>query len=291
MARVEVETSRYHVSWGAIIAGAILTLGLWILLHTLGMAAGLTAIDPNDPGSLRGAGIGTGIWSIIAPLIALFLGGFATARLAGWLDRGTAAIQGAVMWALTALLGAFLVVSLLSSLVGAGARAGTAALSGVAGGGAPALDMMGVEVDDVLAPINQRLQQQGLPPVTADQVRAAARDAVQTSVRQGRFDREILINSLVQNTQMSREDAQQVANRFEAQFSQAAGGVQEGALRAAEATGRALWGVFFALLLGLASAIAGAVTGVTRRQRAAAEEVPVTVPPVTTPPVTAPPRA
>jgi hypothetical protein len=38
-------------------------------------------------------------------------------------------------------------------------------------------------------------------------------------------------------------------------------------LKAADVTGKAFWGIFFALLLGLLSATAGALVGVSRRQR------------------------
>jgi hypothetical protein len=46
------------------------------------------------------------------------------------------------------------------------------------------------------------------------------------------------------------------------------------ALAAAETTGKALWGVFLVLLLGLASAVAGGITGVHRRARVVAVAVP-----------------
>ena len=40
-----------------------------------GLALGLSAVNPEATNSLRGTGIFTGIWSLVIPLIALFLGG------------------------------------------------------------------------------------------------------------------------------------------------------------------------------------------------------------------------
>lgn len=293
MDRVEtLGGSTYRISWGGIFGGTLVTLGLWILLHTLGLAAGLTAINPDDAGSLRAAGIGTGVWSIIAPLIALFVGGLVTSRTSGVIDRGTGAIEGAVMWALTAVAGAVLLAMAMSSLVSAGARAGASAVSSAAGAvssNAGAIGQaVGIDVNDMLQPMNQRLQQQGLPPVTSQQIQEVTRDAVGASLRQGRVDRETLVGSIVGNTQLTRAEAEQLAARIETQvgqrLNQAGGDLQRGALQAAETTGRALWGVFFALLLGLVSAVAGAFTGVSRRQRAIAEgpAEPVTPRPIVT---------
>jgi hypothetical protein len=166
-------TSTFHISWGAVFGGTFVALGIWILLHTLGLAAGLTAIDPESPGSLRGVAIGAGIWSIVAPLIALFAGGWVTSRTAGVIDRTTGALHGAVMWGLTTVAGALLVGMALASVIAAGAHLGRRALR-VAAPAAPSLS----------------------------------------------FD-------------------------------------------------RVLWGIFFAVLLGLISAVAGGLVGVSRRQRAA----------------------
>lgn len=258
-------TSTFHISWGAVFGGTFVALGVWILLHTLGMAAGLTAIDPQDPGSLRGAGIGTGIFSIIAPLIALFVGGFVGSRTAGIIDRGTGALHGAVIWGLTTVAGVLLVSMAVSSVIAGGARLGGRAL----GAGASAAQNM--NVDEALKPINERLQKEGKPPLTSAQIEAVTRDVVGTAARGGSLDREALIGAITRNTGVARADAEQIATRVQGQL----GEVQQGALQAAETTGKALWGVFFALLLGLISAVAGGLTGVSRRQRAAMAPLPI----------------
>jgi hypothetical protein len=279
---VDEATSTFHISWGAVFGGTFVALGLWILLHALGLAAGLTAINPNDTSSLRGLGIGAGVWSIVAPLIALFLGGFVGARTAGVIDRGTGALHGAVLWGLTTVLGVVLVATTLGAVIGAGTRLGGMAM-GAAGRTLPQVASV-VNADEVLGPINQKLRQQGAPPVTSEQVQTATRDVVNRAVREGKIDRETLVNALTANTSLDRADAEQVGARLESQFDRSLVDLRHGALQAAEASGKALWAIFFALLLGLISSVAGAVVGVSRRQRGAAV-VPVTPVPTPTRPI------
>jgi hypothetical protein len=189
----------FRMSWGAVFGGTVVTLGLWLLLHTLGLAAGLSAIDPEDQGSLRGIGIGTGVWSVIAPLIALFVGGFVAAQSAGYFDRTIRLIHGVVVWGLTALLGAVLVSMALAATVRAGVRTGAAALSAGAAAATAAgasLESLGMDADDLLGPINQRRASQGARPVTAAQLEAAARTALQQGLRAGRLDRAVLTRSI-----------------------------------------------------------------------------------------------
>jgi hypothetical protein len=272
----------FRMSWGAVFGGAVATLGLWLLLHTLGLAAGLSAIDPQDRGSLRGVGIGTGVWSVIAPLIALFVGGYVAAYTAGFFDRTTRVIHGVVVWGLTTLLGALLISMALAATVRAGVRTGAAAIEGAAAmaGGGSAMQALGVDADDLLAPVNQRLVREGAPPVRPDQLEAATRDVFQQSLQSGRLDRATLIQALTRNTGINESEAQQMAGRIEQQWNQKSQELQRFALTAADRTGKALWGVFLALLLGLVSAAAGALVGGGPRARErAVVERPVPVPP------------
>src|SRR5688572_3021289 len=68
----ELDESAAHprVSWGAIFAGTVVALGVWAMLYSLGLAVGLATLDPNDPSTLKSSGIFTGIWGMIAPLLA-----------------------------------------------------------------------------------------------------------------------------------------------------------------------------------------------------------------------------
>lgn len=286
----------YKLSWGAIFGGTFVALGVWILLYALGLALGLSSVDPSNPGSAKSAGIGTGIWSLIAPLIALFVGGIVAARTAGVVDKVGGALHGAVLWGLTTLVGVLVMGMALSSLLGAVFNVGKAAVgatgaavAGVVSQGGNVAQSFGIDANDALGPVNQRLQAQGKPTITADQLQAATKDVVDDAVRTGKLDRNQLVTALARNTALSRRDAEDVANRVETQFNQKAGQLKgqaqqvgqqakQGALKAADTTGHVFWGVFGALLLGLISSVLGATLGVSKRQRvhAASEVVPPT---------------
>jgi hypothetical protein len=239
----------------------------------------LTVIDPHDPGSLRGAGVTTGIWSLIIPIVAMFVGGLAAARVGGAMTRTAAAIQGGVLWSRATNASGFGRVWLVASQVGGGARVGAQAAAGmgdIASSMAPQA-LGNIEADDLLAPINQRLQAAGNPPVSADQMDHAVQLALQSTVRNGGLDREELIRVLSTTTALSPEQAREVTSslqqRFEQTASRTAAQAETAALQAAESTGKGLIGMFFAMLLGLIAAVAGSVVGITRGQRAVAERV------------------
>lgn len=75
-----------------------------------------------------------------------------------------------------------------------------------------------------------------------------------------------------QNAAPSQADTQRLADQASQQLQQleadTAPKVQAGAVKAAQASGKAMWGVFVALVLGLISAILGGLVGVGRAQRA-----------------------
>jgi hypothetical protein len=292
---------RARLSWGAIFGGTVAALSLWVLLYSLGLALGLSTVEPDDPGSVRSSGIFTGVYGLIAPLIALFVGGLVVGRVSGVFEKGSDLIHGLLMWGMTTLLGTWLVITLLGSLVSGVASAGKAAVAagGAAAGalsegveGASGLSAaVGVDAEDALTPINRRLRAEGKPAITAAQLQGTIRQAVQQSISQGRVDRNTLVQSIAQNTALNQRDAEELAGRLEtklnetrAQLSERAKSAgrtaQAGALRAADATGKAFWGVFGALLLGLAAAMVGARVGLNRGRRVATEVERPSSPPV-----------
>jgi hypothetical protein len=272
-----------RVSWGAIFAGSAVSVGIWIMLHLLGLGIGLTAIDPDNVGSLKGVGIASGIGSLIAPIISLFLGGLVTGRLLGVFDRQLGSIHGAVVWALTTVVGVALLVSAIGSVVGGAARmagrtieqTASAVVSGAGTLDRGTLDALGLSGSDLVAPINRQLREQGKPEVTPAQLEAATRDVIRDAVRTGELDRTTLERSVADHTALSRTDAASVATQIEERWSSAkqrigaqAEQAKVQALEAAEATGKGMLVAFLSMLLGLVAAIGGAVLGASwvRRQ-------------------------
>jgi hypothetical protein len=114
---------RSRVSWGAIAAGAMVALTIYIVLTMVGVALGIEL-------AVRGAGdqvgAGAAIYSIVVLLLAMFFGGWATSRLAVGESKLEAVLYGLILWGVL-FLG---MVWLLS----AGVRSGFGALFGTASG-------------------------------------------------------------------------------------------------------------------------------------------------------------
>lgn len=126
-----------YVDWGAILAGAVLTVTLSLVLLTFGSAVGLSASSfrPGEGVSLFWFGIASGIWFIWVAITSFGAGGY----LAGRLRRrvGGASVDeievrdgahGLMVWATGALLAAVLAASGISGVIGSvGQATGTAA--------------------------------------------------------------------------------------------------------------------------------------------------------------------
>ena len=184
------------------------------------------------------------------------------------------------MWGLTTLIGASMMAVTMSAIVGGAVSVGKAAVSAggdaigaAAAGSGGAARYLGIDANAALAPVNERLRAEGKPPLTSAQVQAVSRDIAQTAVRQGRLDRDLVVTALAQHTNLSAADAEEIGDRIQAQVQQAHVGdrlrsaaqqAQIGALKVGDATGKALWGVFGALLMGWIAALAGGAVGASR---------------------------
>jgi len=105
----------YHdlVRWGPIFSGLVIAIGTQLVLSALGAAIGLSNIaNSGAPRSIAGSvGTGIGIWSIISLLISLGVGGWVTARACGPMNRSTALLNGAILWATTLTIGSWLLAN------------------------------------------------------------------------------------------------------------------------------------------------------------------------------------
>lgn len=115
--------------WSAVLAGATVAVALWVLLQMLGMGIGMAAIDLTDEGSLRSVGIGTTAWTLIAPLIALAVGGYVAGKLATTSDDRVGATHGFVTWAIASLVGMVAMISMVGMLTGGSMRSATRQLA------------------------------------------------------------------------------------------------------------------------------------------------------------------
>ena len=168
-----------RVSWGAVFAGLVIATALQITLSVLGAAIGLTALDGEDSG--KAFGIGAGIWALLVPLITLFVGGMVAGHLAGVRDKTDAFLHGALVWAVSLLLAAWLIGSGASRLVGgtlnmAGNLAGNVAGGAAAGAGNAAGQVDMSDLRNADERIRSEAQRQG---ISEDSARRLANNAQQ----------------------------------------------------------------------------------------------------------------
>ena len=130
---IDVDRRQPTLRWSAVFAGAATSIALWVLFQMFGMGIGLAAIDVDGAGSLRDVGIGSTMWTLVAPLIAMFIGGMVAGHLAGTFARGVGAMHGFVTWALNAVLGLLVTIGVVTFVASGAVHAGAVAfdLSGV----------------------------------------------------------------------------------------------------------------------------------------------------------------
>ncbi len=126
------EPSIAGISWAAVAAGAIVSLALTLVLLAFGIGLGLSVVSPwaGSGVSATTFKIGTGLYLVVIAMLSSSIGGYIAGRLRSrWLGvqgdevyfRDTA--HGFVTWAFASVLGAILLASPASSLLG-GAAAG-----------------------------------------------------------------------------------------------------------------------------------------------------------------------
>jgi hypothetical protein len=109
-----------EISWGAVIAGAIIGLVVQLILNLVGIGVGLSTVNAvaGDSPSASSISIGAGLWWVISGIIAAGIGGYLAGRLSGKPSQSTTAYHGLVAWAVSVLVVAYLVTSAASGVVG-----------------------------------------------------------------------------------------------------------------------------------------------------------------------------
>jgi len=109
-----------RIHWGAIAAGLVIAISTQLLLSAVGAALGFTTVANSGAPRTDAPDVGTavGVWSILSLFISLFVGGWITARASGSINRGTAAFNGAILWATTLTISAFLLATGVTGMFG-----------------------------------------------------------------------------------------------------------------------------------------------------------------------------
>src|ERR1700675_4307779 len=132
------EPSVAGISWAAVLAGAVTSLALTLVLLSLGAGLGFSVVSPwsNSGVSATTFEIGTGLYFIVMAMISSALGGYMAGRLRKrWIGvqstevhfRDTA--HGFLAWALASVLGAIVLASPATSLLRGAASGAMQAVS------------------------------------------------------------------------------------------------------------------------------------------------------------------
>jgi len=247
-------TDGMKVSWGGVFAGVLVAMGVSMLLAALGLAIGVTAIDPGDtdPGAI---GTGAIVWGALQLLIALFIGGMVATRVGAIIDRTTGFFEGVLVWVVSLILMAYLagsgiatVASGAFTLLGGATQTFGAVIQ--TEGAAPSVDVSGT-VDEMMEQLRSPELVNRVASVTGLSVNET-RDTLNETATRVEANRN-------NPTQAAEEARRGIATLFDrARMSGALAAQAEEIQPEAASTA---WLTFLALLLSLAAAVAGAMFG------------------------------
>lgn len=114
--------ARRGVKWGAIWAGVFTFVAIESVFGMLAVAIFVSPVNPAAVHPITGLSVGASIWAIVLTIIAMFVSGLVTGRLAEVSTKNEGVAHGQVMFGLS-VLG----VLLLTLLAGVGLTTGAAA--------------------------------------------------------------------------------------------------------------------------------------------------------------------
>lgn len=248
-----------RVAWSSIWTGFLVTVGVFLVLSTLGLAIGISAADvgPEAEGNMGGLSIGAAIWSGLTLLIALFVGGMVATRSGLVYDHAAGIVEGMLVWVLSIIA----IIYLAGSGIGAVASGASGLLGGITRGASAAVSNVDLSnigsgnVDDVLARLRD--------PKTV-QVVAAATGTNQDEARS-------TLSGIAQRVEAARSDPDRAAaearDGMQQLIDKAKARVDQAAARAQPYASATAWITFAAMIVSLGAAIAGALTGRAQAQR------------------------
>ncbi len=272
-----------RILWAAIFGGVILVVVIQVLLSMLGAGIGLGTVNVNagttpDASSF---GISAGVWWLVSSCLALFLGGYVAAWLAGIEIRFDGLLHGLITWGIATLLTIYLLSSAVGGIIGGGfsalGGAASAAGTGISSAAKPLAQAAGVSPDAIRDQAQAYLQPTDPDPATMTP--QDAQKAVATSLgtyAKGGPDapaaKERVITIMAAQMKISHDDAAKKFDDAQAKLQQAKAQAVQTAKDAADASASAAsktsFAVFIDLLLGGIAAAIGGSLAVQRRMMA-----------------------
>ncbi|EKS30264.1 hypothetical protein [Afipia felis] len=206
------------ICWASVIAGAVVSLAITIVLLWFGAALGLTLTSPwNDSGvSATTFKIGTGLFLVVVAMISSALGGHIAGRLRNGWDSSVHANEiyfrdtahGFVTWATATFVGAVLLASAAAGIArttSGGLAAGAASATASRASSGP----MDIYVDQLLRPGPGAAASNTTSP---NDSRAELSRLLTASFRSGKDmsldDKTYVAQVVAKNTGMSQDEAQ-----------------------------------------------------------------------------------
>src|SRR6185436_1707315 len=247
-------TEGMRVSWGGVFAGVLPILGVSMLLAALGVAIGISAVNPGetDPGTI---GIGAAVWGGLQLLIALFIGGMVATRVGAIIDRTTGFFEGVLVWVVSLILMAYLAGSGIASVAsGAFSMLGGATQTFIAvdqgQGGTGNVDVSGTV---------EQMAEQLRSPELVNRVASITGLSV-NDVRNTLSDTATRVEANRNNPTLAAQEASRgVATLFDRARSSGALAAQAEEIQPEAAS--TAWLTFLAMLLSLGAAVAGSMLG------------------------------
>ena len=269
-----------RISWGAVIAGAVIAVIVGLMLNVLGVAVGASAVDATSGDTPSGTtfGVVSGIWLLVANLIGMAVGGYVAARFSGTADDTDGVLHGLSVWGVGYLLSAVLLGNIIAGTASTAYQGASSILGGVASGAGQAASaaagpaqqaVQGINPQQIIDRARTALQTGGDPArMTSDQRNAEITSLVTRRATSGNLpqqDRERLNQLVAAEYNISPDEAQRRIAQVEQQAvntsQEAERRAREAANAAATASATAAYYAFGAMLLGAIAAVLGARIG------------------------------
>jgi hypothetical protein len=286
--------NRSRISWGAVIAGAIVAAATSLLLSLLGAAFGAGSVGDLQAaarGEANGAVTGLAIWAIIDLFLSMLFGGYVASRLSGTHSHLDGELHGITMWGLATLLG---VLGFAGAL--AGAIAGMSFNLGPAMIGSTASQIAQVAPEAVSQRLIDRFEASlgrsgNATTMTHDQIGAEMRSLLGghsflTTGGLSDADRARLVSLVAAQFGLTNDEATQRVARMEtdakATFAEDNQRARALADRASEGVASGARALFTSLVFGLLGALIGAWLGTRHKRVLHAHETQIAPPPLET---------
>lgn len=194
---------RKKISWSSIWAGVIVGIVALILLNMLGVGIGFSTLDIQEERyPARGLGMGAAIWYVVSSLIALFLAGWVSGRLAQTRRLFDGTLHGVLTWCIITIASLYFITTTIGAIIGGAGRLVGNTISAAGQFAGSTLQTMGSSLADTYF---SEMKDNGNSMEVIDLFKNADGDA-------SKINRNQLANVIVSQTGKSHPEAERTAD-------------------------------------------------------------------------------